>query len=199
MSMPSPQPSPERGEGANQGAAASEQEGRHENDATAIRQRLSESRARLLEAIRGVTEEQFKRRPIEGGRSIAELLALQLVSEKLRAERIRQALAADGATVELSDPEAQAQQARAGRVAPVPQLIHGLLAARRQLERLLDDAEAIDGGLERFVLHPREGRQSIGFILTEQVAARELAFVADIETLKALVVADTILSPPSSS
>jgi hypothetical protein len=84
-------------------------------------------------------------------------------------------------------------------VAPVPQLIHGLLAARRQLERLLDDAEAIDGGLERFVLHPREGRQSIGFILTEQVAAQELAFVADIETLKALVVADTILSPPSSS
>jgi hypothetical protein len=141
----------------------------------------------LLEAIRGVTEEQFKRRPVEGGRCIAELLALQLISEKLRAERIGAALEHDGALVALSDPGAQAQQARQGRVAPVPQLIHGLLAARRELERLLDEAAALEGGLQRSVIHPREGRLSVGFMLGEEVAARELLFVADIEGLKALV------------
>jgi hypothetical protein len=163
------------------------------NDAASIRERLAMSRALLLETIRGVTEEQFKRRPAEDGRSIAELLAMQLVSEKLRAARIGQALRADGSAVVPSDPEAQAQQARVGRVAPVPQLIHGLLAARRELERLLDEAAAIEGGLGRSVVHPRNGRQSVAFMLSEQVAAQELRFVADIEALKAQVIADTLV------
>lgn len=156
-------------------------------DAASIRRQLRESREQLLTSIRGVTEEQFKRRPSEGSRCIAELLALQLISEKLRAERIRQALEHSGSEVTLSDPEAQAQQARMGRVAPVPQLIHGLLAARRAIERLIDDAEAVEDGLQRFVLHPRQGRISVAAMLSEEVATRELAFVADIEALKALV------------
>lgn len=158
-----------------------------EPEPAAIRRSLVESRARLLQTISGVTEEQFKRRPVEGGRCIAELLALQLVSERLRAERIRMALAQDGVEVAPSDPETQAQQARAGRIAPVPQLIHGLLAARRELERLLDDAAAVDGGLQRSIEHPREGRQTIGFLLSQQVAAQEHRFVDEIEALKALV------------
>ncbi|MGE0057599.1 MAG: DinB family protein [Dehalococcoidia bacterium] len=158
-----------------------------ESDAGAIRRSMAASRTRLLETIRGVTEEQFKRRPVEGGRCIAELLALQLVSEKLRAERIRMALTEDGIEVAPSDPETQAQVARAGRIAPVPQLIHGLLAARRELERLLDEAAAVEGGLERAIMHPREGRQTVGFLLSRKVAAQEQAFVDEIEALKALV------------
>lgn len=157
------------------------------DNAAAIRSSLAASRARLLETISGVTEEQFKRRPVEGGRCIAELLALQLVSEKLRAERIRMALGQDGVAVEPSDPEAQAQVARAGRIAPVPQLIHGLLAARRELERLLDDAAAVEGGLQRAVVHPRGGRQTVASLFSRQVAAQEHAFIDEIEALKALV------------
>jgi hypothetical protein len=157
--------------------------------AAVIRQSLAESRARLLDAIRGVTEEQFKKRPVEGGRCIAEVLALQLVSERLRAERIRLALEHDGAAVALSDPDAQEKSARAGRVAPVPQLIHGLLAARRELERLLDEAGALDGGLERAIVHPRDGRQTVEYLFTPQVAAQEVHFVRHIEGLRELVTA----------
>jgi hypothetical protein len=155
--------------------------------AAAIQESLAESRARLLDAIRGVTEEQFKKRPVEGGRCIAEVLALQLVSERLRAERIRLALEQDGAAVTLSDPEAQEQTARAGRIAPVPQLIHGLLAARRELERLLDEASALDGGLDRSIVHPRDGRQTVEYLFSKQVAAQEADFVRQIAELKELV------------
>ena len=103
---------------------------------------MAASRERLLEAIRGVTEEQFKRRPAEGGWCIAEVLAHQLASEKLRAERVRLALRQDGIEITPSDPEAHEAQARAGRIAPVPQLIHGLLAARREIEGLLTRSRA---------------------------------------------------------
>ena len=150
-----------------------------------IRQALAASRERLLDTIRGVTEEQFKRRPPDGGWCIAEVLAHQLASEMLRAERIGLALEHNGAEITPSDPDAHDKQARAGRVAPVPQLIHGLLATRRQIDLLLDRAGSIAGGLERAVQHPRDGRQTVGWMLKEKVAAHEQEHVDQIEALKA--------------
>ena len=166
----------------------------------ALRRDLAASRERLLSAIAGVTEEQFKRRtpppsPLpaggEGERqqepqwSIAEVLAHLLASERLRAERIAVALMADGTTITPSDSEAHREGARAGRVAPVPQLIHGLLASRRQIEKLLDEAEALPDGLERGVQHPVEGRQTVARMLREKVIEHEQEHVAQIAALKA--------------
>ena len=117
--------------------------------------------------------------------SIAEVLAHLLQQEKLRAERIELALRQDGAAITPSSPEAQREGARAGRVAPVPQLIHGLLASRRQIEKLLDAAEALPDGLERGVLHPVLGRQTVAWMLRDKVIEHEKEHVAQIEALKA--------------
>ena len=166
----------------------------------ALRRDLAASRERLLSAIAGVSEEQFKRRtpppsPLslrgdvekaqEPQWSIAEVLAHLLQQEKLRADRIAVALREDGAAITPSDPEAHREGARAGRVAPVPQLIHGLLASRRQIEKLLDQAEALPDGLERGVLHPVEGRQTVAWMLREKVIEHEQEHVAQIAALKA--------------
>lgn len=163
-----------------------------DESAAALRRDLATSRERLLNAIAGVSEEQFKRRPApptspdaEQGWSIAEVLAHLLASERLRAERIEVALKQDGAAIAPLSPEAQREGARAGRVAPVPQLIHGLLASRRQLERLLDEAEALPDGLERGVTHPVNGRQTVRRMLREQVIDHEQEHVEQIEALKA--------------
>jgi hypothetical protein len=159
---------------------------------TELQQRLHESRKRLLAAIAGVTEDQFKRRPApsEGDDdpwSIAEILAHLLQQEQLRAERISAALKLDGAAVTPSAPESHQEGARAGRRAPVPQLIHGLLASRRRVELLLNEAGAIGGGLERHVLHPNDGRQSIAWMVEAKVIQHELEHVAQIEALRARV------------
>jgi hypothetical protein len=151
---------------------------------------LATVRAQLLRSIAGVTEEQFKKRPLAsdpGGPNwcIAEVLAHLLQQERLRAERMAQALAQDGVTIVPSTDEVHYEAARAGRGLPVPQLIHGLLASRRELERLLDAAAALEGGLERATLHPRLGRQTIGWILREKVIDHEAEHVAQIESIRA--------------
>ena len=117
--------------------------------------------------------------------SIAEVLAHLLQQERLRAERIATALRQDGVVVVPSGAEARREGARAGRVAPVPQLIHGLLASRRQIEKLLDEAEAVRSGLDRAVVHPVRGRETVASMLRKQVIEHEQEHVAQIEKLKA--------------
>jgi uncharacterized damage-inducible protein DinB len=149
---------------------------------------LTASRQRLLRAISGVGEEQFKRRPAaagaEPGWCIAEVLAHLLASERLRAERIALALGRDGSPIVPLDPQAQQAEARTGRHAPVPQLIHGLLAVRREVEKLLQRAERIEGGLDRAVLHPTAGRQSVGWMIEAMIVQHEAEHAAQIEALR---------------
>ena len=154
-----------------------------------MRASLAEGRERLMRAIQGVSEEQFKRRPAapEGeppAWSVAEVLAHLLSQEPLRAERIAVALLQDGTRIRPSLPEVHEQAARAGRVAAVPQLIHGLLAARRQTEKLLGAIEADERGLDRAVVHPENGRQTVRWLLAEKIIAHEREHVAQIETLR---------------
>ena len=56
---------------------------------------------------------------------------------------------------------------------------------RRQVDLLLDRVGAIDRGLELAVVHPREGRQTVGWMLREKIAAHEVEHVEQIEALKA--------------
>jgi hypothetical protein len=147
----------------------------------------------LLSAISGVSEEHFKKRPPAtdpAGPSwcIAEVLAHLLQQERLRASRIALALEQDDVVITPSSDEEHKEAARAGRGAPVPQLIHGLLASRREIERLLEQAGSLPGGLERATHHPRLGRQTVGWILREKVIAHEAEHVAQIEAIKAALV-----------
>lgn len=156
----------------------------------AIEQRLTTSRERLLATIAGVSEEQFKRRPApaeEGQRPgwcIAEVLAHLMFSERQASQRIAAALAEDGAAVEAADPEQAEEAARSGRTSPVPQLIHGLLATRRELEKQLATTRERENGLQLGVVHARRGRLSIEALL-DAVASHESEHLAQIEALKA--------------
>jgi len=165
-----------------------------DDEIAALREELRAARSRLLDAIAGVGEEQFKRRPAaaggEPGWCIAEVLAHLLSREKLGTGRIALALERDGAIAEPSTPEQREQDARAGRGAPVPMLVHGLLAARRELERLLERAGAIDGGLARGVVHPHRGRESVAWLLREKIIAHEREHTAQIEAIKAALAAE---------
>lgn len=148
---------------------------------------LNRTRERLLRAISGVTEEQFKRRPSAGegeaAWSIAEILAHLLQNHRLRAGRIALALEKDGAEIEPSTPAAHDEGARVGRSAPVPQLIHGLLAVRREIELLIDRA-AKEDGMERAVVHPVYGRQSVASMIKDRVIEHERDHVVQIEALR---------------
>ena len=153
-----------------------------------LRRELSVSREHLLAAIAGVSEEQFKRRPpaTDGGAnwSIAEVFSHLLYSERLWGTGIALALTQDGVKVQAGALEARKEDARRGRMAPVPQLVHGLLASRRQVELLLDQAEALDGGLQRYVLHPDDGRLTVEWLVLAKIIAGEAEYVRRIEALR---------------
>jgi hypothetical protein len=153
-----------------------------------LRGELTASRERLLSAIAGVSEEQFKRRPVaeEDGQnwSIAEILAHLLYSERLWGTGIALALSQDGITVQAGALEPGDEDARRGRMSPVPQLVHGLLASRRQVELLLGQAASLPDGLQRYVLHPDDGRLTVERMVRERVVAHERECVARIEALR---------------
>jgi uncharacterized damage-inducible protein DinB len=161
------------------------------SEAESLRQSLAAVRARLLETISGVSEEQFKKRPAAPADEaaptwcIAEVLAHLLQQERLRASRIALALQQDGAKITPSPDEEHFEAARAGRGAPVPQLIHGLLASRREVERFLDEASRLEGGLQRTTLHPQLGPQTIAWILEAKIIDHEAEHIAQIEAIKA--------------
>lgn len=153
-----------------------------------LRRDLTAGRERLLVAIAGVSEEQFKRRPVTEGDapnwSIAEILSYLLYSERLWGTGIALALTQDGVKVQAGSLEAREEDARRGRMAPVPQLVHGLLASRRQIDLLLDQAVALANGLQRYVLHPTDGRLTVEWMVREKVIAQEAAYVSRIQALR---------------
>ena len=153
-----------------------------------LRRDLTAVREHLLATIAGVSEEQFKRRPAasdgEPNWSIAEILSYLLYSERLWGTGIALALTQDGVKIQAGSLEAREEDARRGRMAPVPQLVHGLLASRRQVELLLDQAQALDSGLQRYVLHPNDGRLTVEWMVREKVIAHEAAYVERIHALR---------------
>jgi uncharacterized damage-inducible protein DinB len=161
---------------------------------------LAAERERLLRAIAGVSEQQFKQRPAPSARdpqpwSIAEVLAHVLDTELTWTRRMVRALEAPESAISPSDAAARDAAARAGRGAPVPQLIHGLLAARRELERLVDHAAA-EAALQRAVLHPERGRLSLEW-MAQYCAGHEREHVAQIEAIRgALGVTATVGGAP---
>ena len=166
----------------------------------AIKEQLAGTRRRLLRAIEGVTEEQFRRRPDVTPSDaspwcIAEVLAHLLAYERIEAERIALALERDGAEIVPSPPEWHDETARAGRRVPVPQIIHGLLASRRAIEQLLERAAGTEGSLDRAVTHPRRDRDTIRWMAREKLIDHEAEHAAQIEALRPAVGAPPLLEP----
>ena len=134
-----------------------------------LRSDLQRSRSRLFDAIQGMTEEQFRHLP--GGESwnIAVHLAHLLRVERLYAGRAQAALREDGAhcpsTRALNDDDPALAQHLA-----VPQIVHGMQAARRDLERALD---AGDAALDRAIMHETRGRLTIRDIVAKMAAHEE--------------------------
>jgi hypothetical protein len=165
-----------------------------------LRSDLTAGRERLLATIAGVSEEQFKRRPpaVDGGEpnwSIAEILSYLLYSERLWGTGVALAVTQNRVKIQAGSLEAREEDARRGRMAPVPQLVHGLLASRRQIELLLDQAEALEDGLERYVLHPTDGRYTVEWMVREKVIAQEAAYVTRIQALRDAMGIETPASP----
>jgi hypothetical protein len=153
---------------------------------------LSEGRARLFQTIAGVTEQQFKQRPEASSDNpqpwcIAEVLSHLLDAERRAAAAIALAIEEDGARYTRWAEHERLERARAGRLAPVPQLIHGLLASRREIERLLARVDATPGGIARFVSDTQRGRLTVATVLQADVIAHEAEHIAQIEALRRFV------------
>jgi uncharacterized damage-inducible protein DinB len=122
-----------------------------------LRTGLRDSRERLFAAIRGLSEEQFRFVASGDAWNIAAHLAHLLRIERVYAERGSRALIEDEpycastSTVNDDDP------VLAQRLA-IPQMIHGMQAARRDIEALLDAGDAV---LARTIKHERIGRMTI--------------------------------------
>ncbi|HXH21657.1 MAG TPA: DinB family protein [Dehalococcoidia bacterium] len=167
-----------------------------------IRRRLQDGQSRLFALLSGVTEEQFKRRPPATADDpqpwcIAEVLAHLLSHERLWAERIRLALQSDGARIDPSPPEAHEENARAGRHAAVPQLIHGLLGVRREVQKLLDTSTGPRGRmLPNTLWHSRlQQRLDLAWMF-DKVAGHHEEHIAQIAALREAVGARPLVEDP---
>ena len=126
-----------------------------------LHESLRSSRNGLLGAIRGLNEEQFRFTPAASDWSIAAHLAHLLRIERVYAERARAALTQDAPFVASTRVHNDDDPALAQRLA-VPQMVHGLLNARRDLEAVLSMGG--QAALQRPIRH-----ETIGFMTIEQI------------------------------
>lgn len=135
--------------------------------------RMEASRSRLFAAITGLTEEQARTRPPDGGPSVSELLAHLMIWEQRLHEAVSAATSQSGSRYVSAEPP--------GRTTPLPQLVHGLQAARRRTVLLLDRLEPRQLGAA--TVGPESERTTVGALL-ERVPAHEEEHASEIERLR---------------
>ena len=145
-----------------------------------LQSELQGSREQLFASIRGLSEEQFRFAPAGGdGWSIAAHLAHLLRIERIFTERARAALVQDepqmASTRVHNDDDPGASQKLA-----IPQIVHGMLNARRDLDAVLDACD--EDGMERAIVHERLGRMTIRQIAVK-MAGHEAEHAAEIARL----------------
>lgn len=150
-----------------------------------VRAMLAEARARVFEAMHGLNEEQFRHVPAGESWPIAAHLAHLLISDRWHAALVRSALAGGTPPGEEAEPELEL----AARMA-IPQLVHGLLNARRELDTLLERAGP--GGLAVEVDAPGGARLPLATLLTllaehDDEHAKEIARLARLAPASARV------------
>src|SRR5262245_7644140 len=141
---------------------------------------LHESREKLFASIRGLTEEQFRFSPTAGSWAIATHLAHLLRIERVYAERARAALTEEEPYVASTRSRNDDDPGLAQRLA-VPQIIHGMLNTRRDLEAVLDACD--DRALQtRAIRHETAGRMTLEQIMLK-MAGHEAEHAADVAIL----------------
>lgn len=119
------------------------------------------SRERLFVAIRALAEEQFRYVPAGEEWSSAAHLAHLLRIERLFVERARAARTQDTPQMPSTRAWNDDDPGLAQHLA-VPQIIHGMQAARRELDELLSSCDERD--LDRAIQHERIGLMTIAAI-----------------------------------
>ena len=143
--------------------------------------RLEASRDALMQALAGLDEAGIRARAVASTWSPAEVLAHLLHSERVLLENARAALTHDTyAVISMTDEQREDEAKRAQRMA-VPQIVHGLLASRRDTTRLLEQLS--DPELARPVRHARLGEQTVGWLF-ERAAEHELDHAGQIRAVR---------------
>jgi uncharacterized damage-inducible protein DinB len=137
---------------------------------------LQLSRSHLFAAIRGLNEEQFRHVPSSGVWPIAAHLAHLLRIERVYAERAHAALAEDEPLVASTRIHNDDDPGLAQHLA-VPQIIHGLLNTRRDLEFVLAGCD--EGALNRSIKHETLGRMTLAQIMAK-MSGHEAEHTAEI-------------------
>jgi uncharacterized damage-inducible protein DinB len=150
-------------------------------NATELTERLERSRAALMEAIAGMDEESFRRRTLSGEWCAAEALAHLLAHEQRILFLIRTALTEDNPEVQSRGEQAHVDGAKAAQRMLVPQIVHGLLAQRRETLQLL--ASLSPEQLARTLQHSRLGEMSVRALL-RKVVDHETEHAAQIASIR---------------
>jgi uncharacterized damage-inducible protein DinB len=144
-----------------------------------LRSALQGSRERLFISLRGLAEEQFRFVPVGERWCIAAHLGHLLRIERLFVGRARAALTEDepfmSSTRMLNDDDPAVAQHLA-----VPQIIHGMQAARRNLDELLAGCDEQRAG--RAIQHERLGRMTVAQIAAK-IAQHEDEHAAEVARL----------------
>ena len=144
--------------------------------------RLQDSRAELMAAITGLDDSAFRARPRSGAWTPAELLAHLLSTERIFIARARGAIEQDSYLVTpVSDYVREEHLGMAKRM-PVPQLVHGLLAQRRQTLQFVESLSPDD--LARTLSHPTRGQQTTLWQI-EHVIEHEVEHAREIHAQRA--------------
>ncbi len=115
-----------------------------------------------MEAIAGLDEEGFRKRHEQGAWTAAETLAHLLISEQRSLGRAKTALEQDNPSFPWLSDEAVDEEARSAQRMPVPQLVHGLVAQRRDVLRLFESLSADQ--LARRYMHATRGELTIEWL-----------------------------------
>lgn len=162
--------------------------------AVSLRSDLQGSRERLFGLIAGLSEEQFRHVPGGEPWSIAAHLAHLLRVERVFVDRAHRALVEDEPRIP-STGVANGDDPGLAQHLAVPQIIHGMQAARRDLDELL--AACDDAALARVMRHERLGRMTVADVAAK-MAAHELEHAAEIARLARQVPSSgRVIIPPS--
>ena len=146
-----------------------------------LRQELEASRTILMDAIAGLDEESFRARPAPSEWTAAEVLAHLLHIEGVQAERVHAALTQVDFIATVITEEQCHEQAKLAQRMPVPQILHGLLARRRDTLRLLEGLSQQQ--LARSFQHPERGELMVGDVF-QRIAKHEEEHAAQIRALR---------------
>ena len=152
-------------------------------DSTAeLTQRLERSRVSLMQSIAGMDEETFRRRAGAGEWCAAEVLAHLLGHEQRFMWLANEALTRERPSVQSRGGGQQTEEAKAAQRMLVPQIVHGLLAQRRETLQLL--AGLSPEQLARSLVHSRSGDVNVGWLF-QRIIDHETEHAAQITAMRA--------------